>query len=69
MIKFHVVEEAKEAGLYFVQNFLGELLTAKYIDLSLLSNRLRYIFQRRNEMRLLSVQSGVRLIEVLNNRN
>ena len=32
VIKFHVVEEAKEAVLYFV--LLGELLTAKCIDSS-----------------------------------
>ena len=40
MIKFHVVKEAKEAVLYFVQDFWSNLQfiagTAKCIDLSIL---------------------------------
>ena len=32
-------------------------------------NRLQYVFQGRNPILLLSIQFGVRLIEVLNNRN
>ena len=63
MIKFHVV---KEAVLYlFSVRLLGELLTAKFIFI----NRLQYVFQGRNPILLLLIQSGVRLIEVFNNRN
>ena len=32
-------------------------------------NRLQYVLQGRNPTPLLSIQSGVRLIEVFNNRN
>ena len=39
------------------------LLTAKCIDLSLLIDY-RTVFQERNPILLLSIQSGVRLIEV-----
>ena len=41
VIKFHVVKKANEAVLYFVQN-IGEFLTAKCIDLSLLIDNSTY---------------------------
>ena len=44
------------------------LLKAKCIDLSLLID-LQYVFQGNNPILLLSIQSGVRLIEVFNSRN
>ena len=63
VIKFHVVNEAV---LYlFSARLLGELLTAKFISV----NRLQYVFQGRNPILLLLIQSGVRLTEVFNNRN
>ena len=34
-----------------------------------LTYSLQYVFQGRNRMLLLSIQSGVRLIEVFNNKN
>ena len=57
-------------GLSTVKQILiYSLLTAKCIDLSLLINRLQYVFQGSNPVLPLSIQSGVRLIEVFNNRN
>ena len=53
-----------EVSLYFKIFFPGgiELLTAKFIFI----NRLQYVFQGRNLILVLSIRSGVRLIEVIN---
>ena len=45
------------------------VLTAKSIDLSTFINRLRYVFQGRYSILLLSIQFGVHLLEVFNNSN
>ena len=65
-MKFHVVKDAKEDVLYIVQDFWVnlQLLRAECI------NWLQYyIFRGRNAIPLLSTQTGVRLIDVFNNRN
>ena len=67
MIKFLVVKEAKKAVLYFVQEFRWTFDSQMYWFIFI--NRLQYVFQGRNPILLLSIQSGVRLIEVFNNRN
>ena len=52
--KFHVVKEAKKAVLSFVQSdFLGELLAAKCVDLSLLLDTVQ-VFQARSVRCLLN---------------
>ena len=64
MINFHVVKEViqSSSSLPFISNF-NLFVNAKN------TNWLQYVFQGRNPMLLLSIQSGVRLIEVFNHRN
>ena len=65
VIKLHVVKEAiqSSSSLPFITNFNLFVNASKNI------NWLQYVFQGRNPMLLLSIQSSVRLIEVFNNRN
>ena len=66
VINFHVV---KEALLYFAQDFsvnFWQLIVLT--DLSLLINY-SIVFQEHDPILLLSIQSGVHLIQLFNNRN
>ena len=62
MIKLHIVKEAIQSSspLPFITNF-NLFVKCKNINL------LQYVFQGRNTILLLSIQSGVCLIEVSNN--
>ena len=50
--------EAKDAVLYFVKTFRW---TFEQLNIFIFFNRLQYVFQGRNPILLLSMQSGVRL--------
>ena len=85
MIKFHVVEETKEAVLYYVgmtfrwtliaddYNTAGYPSNLQFIDSQMhwfiFINQLQNVFQGSNPILPLSIQSAVRLIVVFNNRN
>ena len=66
VIKLHVVKEAVQSSssLPFITNF-NLFVNAK----TLILTSVRTVFQGHNPILLLSIQSGVRLIEVFNNRN
>ena len=66
----HVIDVVKR--IYHEARLVGNLyrlLTAKCIVLSLFIDHSTYYFQGRNPILPLSIQFGVRLIEVFNNRN
>ena len=61
----------KEAVPFFVQDSWANL---QFIDSLIMYwfiffNRLKYVFEGYNPILLLSIQSGVRVIEVINDRN